>query len=92
MLLAVMDGHGENGHLVSQFVRSHLPRALFTHPQFPADVGAALRGAFSAVEGELLRSECRPLACPRARAAATAPHRRRGLAVSGVDCRLSGST
>lgn len=36
-LFGVMDGHGENGHLVAEFVRVHLPKYLSAQPKLRED-------------------------------------------------------
>jgi serine/threonine protein phosphatase PrpC len=41
-VLAVFDGHGVNGHLVSRYFRANLARELFAHPAFQYHVKEAI--------------------------------------------------
>lgn len=58
ILLCVFDGHGEEGHRVSQYLRARIPDAVFQHPLFGEDVGAAMTDAVHEVEQELVEDDC----------------------------------
>lgn len=53
-LYAVFDGHGPQGHDISDFVRERLPKILLLHPQFlVGDMAACFRESFAKTQ-ELL--------------------------------------
>lgn len=52
-LFAVMDGHGEFGHLVAQFVKEKLPVHLEQQPNLVSDTPAAMTNAVKRVVDEL---------------------------------------
>jgi len=56
LLFVVMDGHGEFGHKVSQFLKALFPKTLFAEPAFATDVPAALREAVRKSEAAMLKS------------------------------------
>lgn len=56
LLLAVFDGHGPNGHEVSQRLKDFVPDALFGHDSFPHDIPAALKACVPMVEAMILQS------------------------------------
>lgn len=57
ILLCVFDGHGEEGHRVSQYLRARIPDAVFQHPGFAEDPGAAMTDAVREVEQELIEDD-----------------------------------
>jgi hypothetical protein len=50
----VFDGHGPEGHLVSERLLTHIPAALFGHPLFPSDIGRAITESIFSVEKAIL--------------------------------------
>lgn len=55
LLLCVMDGHGEDGDKVAQFLKGRFPNYLFKHKDFSSDIKFALTEVIAKMEGELLR-------------------------------------
>ena len=55
LLLAVMDGHGEDGDKVSQHIKGKLANYLFKHPDFATDIQAAFLDVIARVESEVLK-------------------------------------
>eukprot|EP00617_Octactis_speculum_P026339 CAMPEP_0185756434 /NCGR_PEP_ID=MMETSP1174-20130828/14868_1 /TAXON_ID=35687 /ORGANISM="Dictyocha speculum, Strain CCMP1381" /LENGTH=340 /DNA_ID=CAMNT_0028435397 /DNA_START=271 /DNA_END=1293 /DNA_ORIENTATION=- len=55
LILCVMDGHGENGEIVSGFLKEIWPDLLASHPEFYTDVPTALRDSIATAEQELLK-------------------------------------
>lgn len=53
LLFAALDGHGELGDHVSQYIRDRLPKMLFSHEQFPKNVGAALTDCIAILDNEV---------------------------------------
>merc|ERR1719174_435445 len=49
-LYGVFDGHGRNGHDVSNFVKDNMPKVLLSQPKFETDPGKALLLAFEKVQ------------------------------------------
>lgn len=45
-LVGVFDGHGEQGKRVSEFARTHIAKALFSHKDLHSNPAAALEGAY----------------------------------------------
>jgi serine/threonine protein phosphatase PrpC len=54
LLLAVFDGHGEQGHVVSRFLRERITAECSRHPRFGADPGAVFREAIATAEAALI--------------------------------------
>jgi len=54
-LFAVFDGHGRNGHDVSNFLRANYPKVLAQNSQFPRNPGKALSNACLSVN-QMLRN------------------------------------
>ncbi len=54
ILFCVFDGHGENGHLVSRYMKNRVPQLLAQSPNFKHNIDAALRYALSTGEQELI--------------------------------------
>eukprot|EP00949_MAST-11_sp_MAST-11-sp1_P002531 g2531.t1 len=52
----VFDGHGEQGHHVTRFVKRNLPGAVVTNPKWLSDVGGAMRDEILKAEQQLLRN------------------------------------
>ncbi len=65
-LLAVFDGHGPNGHEVSQYLKDMVPEVLFAHDSFPHDMATALKATILTVETFILQSVCSSCAVPLA--------------------------
>lgn len=55
LLLAVLDGHGEDGDKVAQFIKGKLATNLFKHRDFANDIKAAFIDVIAKIESELLR-------------------------------------
>lgn len=55
LLLAVLDGHGEDGDKVAQFIKGKLANYLFKDRDFATDIKASFTRVIAAVESELLR-------------------------------------
>jgi len=53
IVFVCMDGHGTNGHKVSQFVRKHLEDKLCSHPLFSTDIANAIRQVLLDIEHQL---------------------------------------
>ena len=53
-LLAVFDGHGEDGHLVSRHFRERLPDMVSQHPQFASDPARAITEAVLEAEAVVI--------------------------------------
>jgi hypothetical protein len=54
-LMAVFDGHGPFGHLVSDRLRVMVPPSLFGQPTFPNNMAQALQAAINEVENIILQ-------------------------------------
>jgi serine/threonine protein phosphatase PrpC len=54
-LMAVFDGHGPFGHLVSDRLRVMIPPSLFGQPMFPTNMEQALQAAINEVENIILQ-------------------------------------
>lgn len=50
----VFDGHGRDGHEVSNFVRKELPRLIFAHPSFETKMQKALKESYLNTNKKLL--------------------------------------
>jgi len=50
LLVAVFDGHGPDGHKISQYLKSTLPTSIFLDPAFPSDIHAAILRQVDVVE------------------------------------------
>lgn len=61
LLLAVMDGHGEDGDKVSQSIKSKLANYLFKHRDFATDLKSALTEVIARCEAEILRGSSRAI-------------------------------
>jgi len=55
LLLAVLDGHGEDGDKVAQFIKGKLATSLFKHRDFASDIKASFIDVIAKIESELLR-------------------------------------
>jgi len=55
LMLAALDGHGEQGELVSGYFRQHLPTAVFSHAAWPADPLTALKECLEEIEEEVIK-------------------------------------
>jgi len=55
LFLAALDGHGEQGELVSGFFRDRLPTAVFGHASFPADPLKCLLECVEEIEEEVIK-------------------------------------
>lgn len=55
LLFVIMDGHGEFGDHVSNFLKNLFPRTLFDEPSFAQDVPLALSTAISKCEEAMLK-------------------------------------
>lgn len=55
LLLAVLDGHGEDGDKVAQFIKSKLANGLFKHKDFATDIRSSFTDVIAKIESELLR-------------------------------------
>ncbi|CAE8601356.1 unnamed protein product, partial [Polarella glacialis] len=55
-LVAVLDGHGEQGGRVSQFVKVQLAKSLFSNKDLHSDPAAALESAFFETQRLIERS------------------------------------
>jgi len=53
LLFAALDGHGELGDHVSQYIRDRLPKMLFAHAHFPHNVSSALASCIAALDKEV---------------------------------------
>ena len=53
LFLCVMDGHGEQGHLVSQSFKRDIPPALFSHPQWASDPNTSLQEVVLGLEATM---------------------------------------
>uniref|UniRef100_A0A7R9UEX3 PPM-type phosphatase domain-containing protein n=1 Tax=Pinguiococcus pyrenoidosus TaxID=172671 RepID=A0A7R9UEX3_9STRA len=54
LVLVVMDGHGENGDLVSRFLKATIPDTLFSHELFATDIEKAVEDTLEVCEARLL--------------------------------------
>jgi hypothetical protein len=57
LLLAVMDGHGEDGDKVAQSIKAKFADYLFKHRDFATDIKAAITDVVARIESEVLRGE-----------------------------------
>ncbi len=55
ILLAVLDGHGEDGHKVSNVFRKKLAPMVFSHGAWPDDVRKAVGESIASIEKSLLK-------------------------------------
>eukprot|EP00829_Urostomides_striatus_P014870 TRINITY_DN453_c0_g1_i3.p1 TRINITY_DN453_c0_g1~~TRINITY_DN453_c0_g1_i3.p1 ORF type:complete len:385 (-),score=63.16 TRINITY_DN453_c0_g1_i3:17-1171(-) len=53
IFMGVFDGHGDNGHLVSNMAQRLFPKMLFSHKLFKCDPAKAIEETFSSVEGAI---------------------------------------
>eukprot|EP00434_Breviolum_minutum_P028973 symbB.v1.2.025631.t1/scaffold2500.1/size77671/7 len=59
-LFGVLDGHGPNGHEISQFVKEHLPKLIVQDPRSKSpEVGACLVDAFKKMQRLVVAAENR---------------------------------
>jgi len=54
LVIGVLDGHGECGDIVAQYVRREIESNLFHHPSFGSDIKAALRDTIARGERAVL--------------------------------------
>jgi serine/threonine protein phosphatase PrpC len=57
LLLCVLDGHGEDGDKVAQYLKGKLANALFKHRDFATDMKAAISDVVEKLEAEVLRGK-----------------------------------
>lgn len=55
LLLCVMDGHGEDGDKVAQFIKARFATNLFKHRDFERDIKSAISDVIARIEAEVLR-------------------------------------
>jgi serine/threonine protein phosphatase PrpC len=55
LLLCVLDGHGEDGDKVAQYIKGKFANYLFKHRAFADDIKTAIGDAVAKVESEILR-------------------------------------
>jgi len=55
LMFGALDGHGKDGHKVSQFITERLPEAIFGHPQYDTNPKQAISDAIAGVESRLLK-------------------------------------
>eukprot|EP01041_Mallomonas_annulata_P008978 gene8978-18578_t len=55
LVLCVLDGHGEDGDKVAQFIKAKLAGYLFKHRDFALDVRSAVTDVVAKLEAEVLR-------------------------------------
>mmetsp|Transcript_12120 Transcript_12120/g.11761 ORF Transcript_12120/g.11761 Transcript_12120/m.11761 type:complete len:421 (-) Transcript_12120:189-1451(-) len=54
LLLTCLDGHGEKGHVISQWFKKELETRLFLHPAFGYDIKAAISDSVALIERDIL--------------------------------------
>jgi len=63
-LLAVYDGHGDGGEMVSQYVQDEIIRRLELHKCFYSDIATAFKDTFTQIDRDLEKDEkIQPLLC-----------------------------
>jgi len=55
LLLCVLDGHGEDGDKVAQYIKTKFANYLFKHREFAHDIRAAMSDVVGKLEQEVLR-------------------------------------
>ena len=55
LLLCVLDGHGEDGDKVAQYIKTKYANYLFKHRDFAHDIRAAMSDVVNKLEQEVLR-------------------------------------
>jgi serine/threonine protein phosphatase PrpC len=58
-VVACFDGHGVNGHKISQFFKEQIENRLFSHPLFTSDIDQAIKSLLIAIEYDIYRKEAR---------------------------------
>jgi serine/threonine protein phosphatase PrpC len=56
-MFGTLDGHGKDGHKVSQFITERLPEAVFRHPKYATEPKKAIADAIADVESRMLKQK-----------------------------------